>query len=80
MADPCEKCEGTGIHILADVPGEGRICGGRCPNGCPRPPLSLEERRDLWRAFPPDLQAQVRRMHPDAAAELDAPQEGPSHG
>lgn len=35
-------------------------------------PLSLEQRRDLWRAFPVGLQAQVRRLHPAAAAELDA--------
>lgn len=41
-------------------------------NGSRPAPLSLEQRRDLWRAFPPDLQAQVRRLHPDAAAELDA--------
>lgn len=61
---------------------DGRGCG-RCPMSAPvrgPAPLSLEQRRDLWRAFPADLQAQVRRQHPEAARELDAAQEGPSHG
>ena len=29
----CPKCEGSGMVVLADVPGEGRIGGGPCPCG-----------------------------------------------
>lgn len=29
----CPKCQGGGLVILADVPGEGRICGGMCACG-----------------------------------------------
>lgn len=29
----CPKCQGGGIVILADLPGEGRIGGGPCPCG-----------------------------------------------
>lgn len=31
----CPKCRGGGMVILADLPLEGRICGGRCPCGAP---------------------------------------------
>ncbi len=31
--EACPRCHGGGLIILADVPGEGRICGGRCPCG-----------------------------------------------
>ena len=29
----CPRCRGGGLVILADLPLEGRICGGRCPCG-----------------------------------------------
>lgn len=29
----CQRCQGGGLVILSDVPGEGLICGGRCPCG-----------------------------------------------
>lgn len=43
-APRCPKCDGTGLHILADVPGEGQIVAGRCPKGCPTPPAPADAR------------------------------------
>lgn len=31
--EACPRCRGGGLVILADLPLEGRICGGRCPCG-----------------------------------------------
>ena len=42
-APRCPKCDGTGLHILADVPGEGQIVAGRCPKGCPTPPAPVDD-------------------------------------